>query len=181
MNKKFLFLASALLMTLATLTSCNSQKSLIVPRSVSSVEAIPVAALNLQKGGYDILQSVTETASVSAQYGGDILKVQDGNGEFSYTFRFDKKAGWVLDKFSGTANFGYLLSDVENNAEALPDAEEFACRVAIARLIDSVKDFGADGVISPVVTTRATNAGHKKVEYQATVTAKIVKIKPTAK
>ncbi len=181
MDKKIFILLSALLLAMVTLSSCNSQKNLVVPRSVSSAEAVPVSALNLQKNGYDILQTVTETASVTAQYGGQQLKIQSGDGDFSYTFKFDKKAGWVLDKFSGTANFGYLLSDVQNSAEALPDAEEFARRVAIARLIDSVKDYGADGVISPIITTRASNAGDKKVEYQATVTAKIIKIHPTAK
>lgn len=181
MDKKFSISLSAFLIALAMLSSCNSQKSLIVPRSVSSAESVPVAALNLQKNGYDILQTVTETASVFAHYGYNQLKIQSGDGDFSYTFRFDKKAGWVLDKFSGTANFGYLLSDVQNSAETLPDAEEFARRVAIAKLIDSVKDYGADGVISPIITTRASNSGSRQVEYQATVTAKIIKIYPTAK
>lgn len=184
MDKKIYKLVSVVLLTFAALSilsSCGSQKSLIVPRSVSTVEVIPVEALNLQKGGYDILASITETAAVIAEYGGNCLKIKDSNGEFSYTFLFDKNAGWILSKFSGTANFGYLLSDVKNDAQSLPDAEEFARRVAISRLIESVKDFGADGVISPIVTTRASNAGNKVVEYNATVTAKVIKIKPTAK
>lgn len=182
MNSKKSLIASVMLAAMALLSSCgSSQKSLVVPRSVSTVESVPVEALNLGKGNYEILQTVTETASVIAEYAGDKIRIKDSNGEFTYTFKFDSNKGWNLDKFSGIANFGFLLSDVQNNAESLPDAEEFARRVAIARLIEQVKDYGADGVIAPIVSTKATNAGGKSVEYQATVSAKIVKIYSTVK
>ena len=85
-----------------------------------------------------------------------------------------------MKRFRGTATFGYLQSDA-SSPEEMPEAEEFARRVAIARLIETVKDYGADAVLEPIITTRASNAGHNTVEYQATATAKIVKIHPTTK
>lgn len=179
-KKQFLSLAFIAMTMLFALTSCGGQKSLIVPRAVSTAEAIPAAALNLQKGDYDILASVTETASITAQYSAKQLKIQSGDGEFSYTFAYDKKTGyWNLKSFSGTATFGYLMTDTELSA-SLPSAEEFARRVAIARLIDTIKDYGADGALEPIVSTRASNVRRGTVEYQASVTAKIVKIHPSA-
>lgn len=180
MNKSKLFLAIISLILASAMTSCNGVRNLVVPHAVSTADAIPAAALNLAKGDYDIMASVTETASVIAKYSGKSLTIQSGDGDFAYLFGFDKKTGWCLKKFKGTANFGYLQSDVRN-FEEMPEAEEFARRVAIARLIETVKDYGADGVLEPIVTTRASNAGHNMVEYQATVTAKIVKINPTTK
>lgn len=163
-----------------SLTSCTGVRNLVVPHAVSSADAIPAAALNLVKSDYDIMSSVTESASVIAQYSGQSLTIKSGDGDFAYYFSFDNKKGWSLRKFSGTATFGYLQSDVAS-PEAMPEAEEFARRVAIARLIETVKDYGADGVLEPIVTTRASNAGHNTVEYQASVTAKIVKIHPSTK
>jgi len=177
MNKKIIF-ASLILAAATLVTSCGGHKSLIVPRAVSSADAISVGALNLQKGDYDILKTVTETASVTATYSSTSLKLISDDGDFSYSFKFNKSKGWTLNSFHGTATFGYLLQDASYSID-LPNAEEFARRVAIARLIEVVKDYGADGVLEPIVTTRASNAGRNVVEYQATVTAKIVKIHTT--
>ena len=164
---------------LVGITSCKGVNNLIVPHAVNTADAIAPAALNLAKGDYDILASVTETASVTASYSGKSLVVKSGDGDFAYYFKYNEKTGWSLKKFSGSATFGYLQTETSVR-EAMPEAEEFARRVAIARLIETVKDYGADAVLEPIVTTRATNAGHKTVEYQASVTAKIVKIHSTA-
>lgn len=157
-------------------TSCgSSNKALIVPYAVSTVETVPVEALNLQKGDYSILSSVTETASVRAVYRKDELKITSGDGDFAYTFVYKKDEGWSLKSFSGAATFGYLVSAVDSSQE-LPQAEEFARKVATAKIIEHVKDYGADGVIEPVVTMRASNVSKNEVEYQATVTARLFKI-----
>lgn len=161
------------------LSSCGGQKNLIIPRAISTAEAIPAVALNLKKGDYDILKSVTQTASITATYSNNSLKIVSGDGDFSYSFKFDQKNGWRLDKFSGTATFGYLLQDVQDTTNNFLDAEEFARRVAISKLIDVVKDYSADGALEPIVSTRASNVKKNVVEYQATVTAKIVKIHTT--
>ncbi len=180
MDKTKIFSYFLTAVTVLALTACNGVRNLVVPHAVSSADAIPAAALNLQKGDYDILASVTETASVTAKYSGSSLDIASGDGDFAYKFGFDKKTGWTLRSFKGTANFGYLQTDAGGIAE-MPEAEEFARRVAIARLIETVKDYGADGVLEPIVTTRVSNAGNNKVEYQASATAKIVKIHPTTK
>lgn len=180
MDKSKIILAAIAIAAAFIMNSCRGQRNLIVPHSVSTADAISPAALNLKKGDYDILASVSESASITAKYSGNALVIRSGDGDFAYHFSYDSKSGWTLKRFSGTATFGYLQTDTGKSA-SMPEAEEFARRVAIARLIESVKDYGADGVLEPIVTTRATNAGHNTVEYQATVTAKIVKIHPTTK
>lgn len=180
MDKRNLFLAAVTLLMTVMFTSCKSEKSLIVPRSVSTVSAIPMAGLNLAKGDYEILNTVTETAGITAKYDGYTIKIQSTDGDFAYTFRLDGGKGWTLASFKGTASFGYLMTDMNEHVD-MPDAEEFARRVAISRLIDQVKDYGGDGVLEPVTTCHANNVDNKTVEYTATVSAKIVKIHPTAK
>ena len=175
---KILSLISAAFL-LVGISSCNNTKNLIVPHSVSTAEAVPAQALNLKKGDYDIMASVSTNASVTVKYSGNSMVITSGDGDFSYHFSFDKKSGWTLNKFNGTANFGYLLPEGTGFTD-MPEAEEFARRVAIARLIEEVKDYGADGVLEPIVTTRASNSGNRTVEYQANVTAKIIKIHTTA-
>ncbi|MDE5811942.1 MAG: hypothetical protein K2G64_00975 [Muribaculaceae bacterium] len=180
MGKSKLFNIVASLAFVLTLASCSGPRNLIVPHAVNSADAISVAGLNLQKGDYDILASVTETASVTAKYTGNSLVITSGDGDFAYYFNFNPKKGWTLNRFSGAATLGYFLSDAQSPSE-MPEAEEFARRVAIARLIETVKDYGADGVLEPIITTRASNAGNRVIEYQASATAKIVKIHPTTK
>lgn len=177
MYKKILCV-SAILAATALVSSCGGPKSLIIPTAVSSANAISAGELNLEKGDYDILNTVTETASVTAKYSATQILLTSGDGDFSYTFAFNKSTGWNLASFHGTATFGYLLQDASYDIN-LPNAEEFARRVAIARLIEVVKDYGADGVLGPIVTTRTSNVSKNVVEYQATVTAKIVKIHTT--
>lgn len=173
-------MAASALCALA-MTSCGGHKNLIVPHSVSNASAIGIQGLNLQKGGYEILAPVSESASVTVEYRGNKMVIKSGEGDFSYTFCFDKKAGWYLDTFQGIAPFGYLMSDITEGDVELPKGEEFARRVAVAKLIDAIKDYSGDGALEPIITTRASNVGNKKVEYSATATAKIVKIKPTTK
>ena len=176
-NKILAILAGVVMMALS---SCNGTKNLVVPHGVNTADAIPASALNLQKGQYDILQTISESASVTAQYKGTSLTIKSGDGAFAYYFTFDNKTGWTLKSFSGTATLGYYLTE-ESTVGDMPQAEEFARRVAIAKLIEQVKDYGGDGILEPIITTRVSNAGDKTVEYQATATAKIVKIHSTTR
>lgn len=178
MDIKKIFHFTGILLALLILASCGGARNLVVPRAVSTANAISMGSLNLKKGDYEILNNVTETASVIVKYSKNKLKITSSDGDFIYLFKYDLKTGWTLDKFRGTATFGYLLQDV-NESAALPSAEEFARRVAISKLIDVIKDYGADGALEPIVTTRVSNGGSGEVEYHATASAKIVKIHST--
>ena len=159
------------------LQSCGSQKNLLIPHSVSTAAVTTIKDLNLTKGQYDVLKTVTESASVICEYKGNAIKITSGDGDFSYNFSFDVKTGWRLTSFSGAASLGYFTEDYKEGETAAPIPEEFARRVAMARIISAAADYNADGIIEPITVTSATNAGNRKVEYRSTVRAKLISIK----
>lgn len=164
-----------------TLSSCGGQKNLIVPRAVSTASAVDIKSLNLKSGDYEILNTIQESASVTCEYKKNKIRVISGDGDFIYTFVFDIKTGWTLKSFSGAATMGYLynqytqLNDVVTSTSI--NVEEFARLAATAKLIDAIKDYGADGVIEPVTTTLVSGTD-KYIEYRSTVRAKLIVIKP---
>lgn len=133
--------------------------------------------LNLKPNEFEVLRTISETASVICEYKNDEIKVVSGNGDFSYTFKNDLKKGWSLKSFSGAADFGYFSSDFEGKPSQVPNIEEFSRRVAMANIITAARDYGADAVLEPVCVTRASSAGNRKVEYTCTVSAKLIVIK----
>lgn len=178
LNKSTWLAGVAVALMAICLQSCGgSRKYLVVPHSVSTISAVPMADLNLKTGDYDVLKTVSETASVVCEYRKDEIKVVSGDGDFSYTFKNDIKNGWSLKSFSGAAEFGYFSSDFEGKPSEVPNIEEFSRRVAMARIVTLARDYGADAVLEPVCVTRASNAGNRKVEYSCTVSAKLIVIK----
>lgn len=174
-----MLLASVSVICLCGLASCGIGRNyLVIPHSVSSASAVTVDDLNLSKGSYDILKSITETASITCEYSGSKIKITGNDDNFSYTFSLSKM-GWVLSSFKGAASLGYFTSDLINTPNEVPDAEEFARRVAMARIIRAAKDYQADGVVEPVVISSANNVGKNKIEYMSTVSAKLISIKTT--
>lgn len=176
--KRTLF-ATVVSLCIFGLASCGlGRKYLVIPHSVSSASAVTVDNLNLAKGDYDVLNTITESASVLCEYKGKQIRISGDSGAFYYIFK-QTPTGWVLSKFKGAASLGYFTSDLNNKSDGIPDAEEFARRVAMARIIRAAKDYQADGVVEPVVISSANDVGKNKIEYVSTVTAKLISIKTT--
>lgn len=153
---------------------------MVVPYSVSTSGVTTVKDLDLKEGQYEILKTVSESASVVCEYKNDCIKIKDGEGLFSYTFQYDVKDGWKLKSFSGAAPLGFFTEDLNDNevmTSIVP--EQFARRVAMSRIINSVVDYNADGILEPITVTSVSDAGDRKVEYRSTVRAKLISIKPT--
>jgi len=181
MQKQFVKILMAMCVMTLMLASCGGSRNLLIPHSVSTAPVSTIRDLGLKPGEFDILKTVSETASVRCEYKGSTIKITSGDGDFSYKFEFDPKTGWELDSFQGAAELGYFsadLTEVENHA---PRPEEFSRRVAMARIIKAVTDYNADGIVEPVLTTVSRNEGDRTVEYTSTVRAKLVVVKPTGK
>lgn len=174
-SKKWLFAISALAVLM--LQSCNSKREfLVIPHSVSTASSVPFKDLNLKTGEYSILKTITESASVRCEFKNNEIKVIGGDGDFTYTFRFNN-GSWSLAKFSGAAELGYFAEDFIASPSEIPNTEEFARRVAMSKIIGAMKDFHADAVVEPVVVTKVNNLGNNTVEYLTTISAKLVVIK----
>lgn len=163
------------------LTSCGGPKNLLIPHAVSTAPVSTIHDLGLKPGEFDILKTITETASVRCEYNGSLIKITAGDGDFSYKFMFDSKRGWELVNFNGAAELGYFSADLTEVETSAPRPEEFSRRVAMSRIIKAVTDYGADGIVEPIVTTVSNNMGDRTVEYTSTIRAKLVVVKPTGK
>lgn len=180
--KKFLcktFLALSVTAMLGMLSSCGGgRKYLVIPHSVSTASAVQVSDLNLAKGDYEVLNSVNESATVICEYKGTEIRIVSGNGDFEYRFELQNN-GWVLKNFSGAAELGYFATEYQASNTEVPNAEEFARRVAMAKVIRIAKDYRADGVIEPITVSNVSNLGKNKIEITSVVTAKLISIKTT--
>lgn len=171
--KKLLFIAIASL----CLVSCSSTKqSLVVPRAVNTVNSVGLKELNLERGDYKILNTVTATASITytENKSGDEYSIAGENNEFMLLYRFDDDKGWEC-RYSGIVKLGYLSNDYQIGEIGILQPEEVARRLAIYRLVNQVHMDGGDGVIEPIISTNVAQRG-KNVIYKATVSAKIVKL-----
>ena len=173
-------------MVALVMTSCFAKKSLVIPTAVSSInDPISLRNLNLTKDQYQIINTETAEASVEYEESGlgisKKIKITEANNEYTLIFKKnDDIVGGYEIKYDGIVKVGYLYHD-QNNIRDIgeyykPDPSWFATGLAIYRLINSVQEQGADGIIEPVITMKVGEKG-KKVIYTATISAKLVKIK----
>ena len=174
------------LMLTLLMTSCFSKKSLVIPTAKSSItDPIALRSLNFTKDSYQILNTETVEASVEYEEVGigmnKKIKISEANNEYTLIFKQNEAVvGGYEIKYSGIVKLGYLYQ-YQDNIDHLgeyyqPDPSFFAKGLAAYRLINSVQDQGADGIIEPIVTIKVGEKG-KKVIYTATITAKLIKIK----
>lgn len=175
---KSIFKRFALLLAATSiLASCGGNKTIVIPHAVSSSEAISLKDLNLKRGDYNVLSTISESATVSCTYKSEEIIIEGVDDGFMYKFKYDAKGGWRLDSYSGVVTLGYFVSDLTKEMSSIPNPEEFSRRIAAARLINAVKDYDADGIIAPVTTTMVSQADNKTAVFTTKVSAKLVKIK----
>ena len=184
-NFKKLLNVSLVALIVLTMTSCGFFKktTFIIPTAVSTLTApVYMNDLNLDKDSYQIINTVTSEAVIVYETQGILsksFKISEKNNEFSLdisNYAWDEASNrYVFDvKYNGVVKFGYLREkDVKIDYTS---PSEIASGLATYRLINTVQDQGADGVIEPIVTIKVGQEG-KKLIYTATITAKLVKIK----
>lgn len=172
----------ALVISVATvLCSCGvPKKTQIMPAAVSSITApISLDYLNLSKDSYQIIK--TETVESVIVYeevgmGGKTIRISEQNNEFELDFKKNETTGLYDIKHSGIVKLGYL-SVYDNDVDYYqPNPAAFARGLAAYRLINSVQDQGADGIIEPIVTMKVGQEG-KKIIFTTILSAKLIKIK----
>ena len=163
-----------LLASVALFASCGVRT--ILPRAVNTINTAPLGDLNLQRGDYEILNTITAEASIiftELKNGG--MKIADQNNEFVVSV-INKKFGSEY-KYDGVLKLGYLQNDYANEPATQLQPEVVARRLAIYRAINVAKEYGADALIEPTIATNVEQVGKKQILYKTTVTAKIIKLK----
>lgn len=165
------------ILLISCITACTSTKRTMIPRAVNTVNSIGLNELNLQRSDYEILNTVTSSATISYienRTGTEVL-MKGEDEEFTLRYIYNKKTGWDC-RYSGIMKFGYLDNDYIINQDGFTQPEEIARRLAIYRIVNQANMAGADGVIEPIISTNVAQQG-KSIIYQTTVSAKLIKIK----
>lgn len=167
------FLMIALIASLF-LTSCSMFKPRVIPRAVNTVNTVMLEELNLTKNDYQILKTVTAEAIIKCEFGATNVTINEENDEFKLTYKVQNGV-WQYDKHKGIMRLGYLSRDY-SSYDGILYPEDIARRTAIYRLINSVQELGADGIIEPTISTNIEQINNHDVIYKTIVTGKIVKL-----
>ena len=170
MKKLFVILSAVLL-----LASCS--KNTLMPRAVNTVNSITLKELNLDREDYEVLNTATTEGSViySSNYRGKKIWITEANNEFQLVYT-KTKLGWE-HKHSGIMKLGYLSNDYQITDKDYAEPEDIARRLAIYRMVNLVNEYGADGVLEPVISTNVEEGPSGSYIFKTTVRAKLVKIK----
>ena len=160
----------------ATLSSCGVQRKVVMPSAVNTINMASLADLNLERSDYEVLNTIEAEASITcSSYTNSRIEMESEDGEFSLKY-LNGKSGWDC-YFRGIARLGYLQADYADTKTDIMHPHEVVRRLAIYRLINIAKEYGADAVIEPTIATNIEQVSRKDVVYKTTVTAKIIKIK----
>lgn len=148
-----------------------------------AVSNIPVLSISdLSNGGSDqfvIMKSVSATSDIYSDNNKKSRVIWEKNGEFKVSYQrkvIDNKAWLIYDDSEGIIRLGYLGGIVSSNNHDYFYAEEIVRRLAIYRLINIAREYGADAVLSPTIVTRAIPI-KKDIEYVSEISAKLIKVK----
>lgn len=174
--KKYVMSVIALMsfVVVMTLSSCFGKKALVPPRAVNTVNTIGLSELNLERNDYEVLDRITADAFVVYEETNGMVKITDDTGECEVVYDKTEK-GLIMKKIKGFFKMGYLHNDYVNENNNNP--EDFARKLAIYRLINTVNEMGADGIIEPVISTNVSPEGKRTAIFKTTVSGKVIKLK----
>ncbi len=176
--KKFKFYHTIIIALVAiTLASCGSGKKVtyIVPNAINTVNSVSLNELNLTGGDYQILNTITSEATITATIKKNNATIWEVGNEFFLHYK-DFGFGLKLDSYSGVVRLGYLSNMYSRTNFEDFNPEEIAIRLASYRAINIAQQHGTDGLIEPIISTKAEQIG-ENITFQTTVTAKLVKLK----
>ena len=162
--------------------SCSTPR-MMIPRAVNTISTASLQDLNLVRSDYEIFQTVTAEASIRYWQNnqGTAIEMTCPDEDFGLYYAQNKKkkkgeTGWTC-KFRGVLKLGYLKNDYLGENTDIVQPEELVRRLAMYRIINAAKEYGADGVIEPIISTNVEQVGREEVLFRTTVSAKLIKLK----
>lgn len=167
---------AVLMLAIMSITSCGSvKKTYIVPNAINTVNSVSLEELNLSNNDYQILNTITSEAIIKVTIKKNYAEINENNGEFSLYYN-DFGSGLTFTKYSGVVRLGYLSNMYQRTNFEEFNPEELAIKLASYRAINTAQQYGADGLIEPIISTKAEQVGDD-IYFQTMVTAKLVKLK----
>ena len=164
---------------LCTAGKLNAQSGLIPTTAISNMPVVTFSDLNSNRNIYTILNYIKTTAAVSSDNQKSKRTIYEENGEFKLVYDIEKINGKRYLEYKdceGIIRLGYIGgSNIYNSESNYIPAEEIVRRLALYRLISLAKEYGADALFEPTITTTATSE-KKLIMYRTEATAKLIKI-----
>lgn len=177
--KKKLVRSIMVLCFLLCVASTYAQSSLIPTTAISNMPIVSIKDMNLNRSDYVILKSVSASAVVNSDNRRTRRSIYEENREFTLIYdiiKIDGKRYLEYETCEGVIRLGYLGStNIYNSESNYIPAEEIVRRLALYRLINLAKEYGADALFEPTITTTATSVG-KTLMYKTDASAKLIKI-----
>lgn len=182
--RKIIHLLSGIVLTILSSLMLSSCAKSIIPTAKSTINAVSLDELNLQRADYEIINTIEASATIEAKVYGKGYTLSDPNGDFKIEI---KKTGNIFGGIStteikshkGILRLGYLANDYDDYQRN--DPEDIARKLAVYRLIALAKEQGGDGVIEPIINMSIEETAWNKYTYYCTVSAKAIKLKGNRK
>lgn len=159
--------------------AAKAQSSLIPTTAISNMPVITIQDMNLDRNDYTILKSISATATVNSDNKRSKRTITEENNEFKLIYDIVKHDGeryLEYEECEGIIRLGYIGStNIYNSESNYIPAEEIVRRLALYRLINLAKEYGADALFEPTITTTATSK-EKTLTYKTEASAKLIKI-----
>ena len=159
--------------------AAKAQSSLIPTTAISNMPVITIQDMNLDRSDYTILKSISATATVNSDNKRSKRTITEENNEFKLIYDIVKHDGeryLEYEECEGIIRLGYIGStNIYNSESNYIPAEEIVRRLALYRLINLAKEYGADALFEPTITTTATSK-EKTLTYKTEASAKLIKI-----
>ena len=157
----------------------DAQSNLIPTTAISNMPTVTIKDMNLERNDFVILKSVSASAVVKSDNKRSGRTIYEENGEFKLVYDIIRDDGvryLEYDTCEGVIRLGYLgNTNIYNSDSYFIPAEEIVRRLALYRLISLAKEYGADALFEPTITTSATSE-KKTLIYKSEATAKLIKI-----
>lgn len=164
-----------------TISSVHAWAQELIP--ATAISTMPVASVEDMSVGrqeFVVFNTVKASAIVQSDNNKRSRQIKEDKNEFSITYNIVKINGKrYLDykDCEGVIRLGYLGgSNVYNSDADYMSAEEIVRRLAIYRLIGLAKEYGADALFEPTITTTVSSS-KKQIVYNSEISAKLIKIK----
>lgn len=157
----------------------DAQSNLIPTTAISNMPTVTIKDMNLERNDFVILKSVSASAVVKSDNKRSGRTIYEENGEFKLVYDIIRDDGvryLEYDTCEGVIRLGYLgNTNIYSSDSYFIPAEEIVRRLALYRLISLAKEYGADALFEPTITTSATSE-KKTLIYKSEATAKLIKI-----
>ncbi len=155
-------------------------RSGVIPTiAISTIPVVQVDDISNGRKEFIVLNTISAKAVVHLDYSKTSHTITEDSNEFYIEYKLEKEnTDWYWDckNCEGIIRLGYLGGTSVYPDNSYISATETVRRLALYRIIGLAKEYGADALLVPTITTTATSQKNI-IMYTSEVTAKIVKIK----